>query len=300
MCGMLFIYLMIIQSAAVLAKLQETHLDYTQDGSRHFLCPSCRNRTKLYTLKDGRKKCSVCVKKFDPDKKTDKTKLKQYADILVCFCLDFSAQQTSDLTKLRYRLVADCYKHFRILLAQQNLLEEQMHLLTTVEDTDRSSSESTVLQHTKQGINHKNTKKGDAPIFGVTYLKNGKIFIDVLRDDSIPFHFETIFNDKEIIGKSQYCAYAGFIRGGKFLRFSDTTDHTDGVEHFWSWMKERMLKHHGIRKKNTGLYLKELEWKYNHRLLSPKAQAYAIVDLMPSNFLKQWSKKTQKQMKSVQ
>lgn len=284
---------MIIQSAAVLARLIRKHQSHTQDSSRHFLCPKCSSRTKLYTLNDGRRQCSSCGKKFDPNKKTDETKLQQYADILVCFCLDFPAQQASDITKLRYRLIADCYKHFRILLAQQNLIQEQMQLLIAVEKADQDSSESTVLQHAKRGLHHHDTKIGDAPIFGVKYLKNGKVFIDVLQDDTGPFHFETIFNNKETVGLGRFAEYAGFIRGRKFLRFSDNTTKDDDAEYLWSWIKTRMLKHHGIWKKNTGLYLKELEWKYNHRLLSPEAQALTIVDLMPPDFLEAWSKKHQ-------
>lgn len=282
---------MIIQSAAVLAKLIEKNQSEKQDSSRHLLCPHCLVRTKLYTLEDGRRKCTVCGKKFAPNKKTDKTKLEQYADTLVCFCLDFPAQKTSDVTNIRYRLVAAYYKQFRILLAEQNLVQEQMQLLMTVEKTDRMTSESEVLRHTKKDQYHKDTKKGDAPIFGVKYLTNGTVFIDVLQDDNIPFHFKTIFSDKNTIGVGRFAGYAGFIRGGKFLRFSNANTQVSEAEHFWTWVKPRMLKYHGIWKKNTGLYLKELEWKYNHRLLSAEAQALAITDLIPPNFLELWSAK---------
>ena len=39
----------------------------------------------------------------------------------------------------------------------------------------------------------------------------------------------------------------------------------NGVEGFWSFAKERLIKHHGISKNKFLLYIKEMEWRYNHR-----------------------------------
>jgi transposase-like protein len=37
------------------------------------------------------------------------------------------------------------------------------------------------------------------------------------------------------------------------------------TEGFWSWAKERLIKHHGVSKAYFPLYLKELNFRYNHR-----------------------------------
>ena len=37
------------------------------------------------------------------------------------------------------------------------------------------------------------------------------------------------------------------------------------VEGFWSFAKERLIKHHGISKNKFLLYIKEMEWRYNNR-----------------------------------
>jgi hypothetical protein len=39
----------------------------------------------------------------------------------------------------------------------------------------------------------------------------------------------------------------------------------NGLEGFWSWAKERLMKHHGVSKHRFPQYLKELEFRYNHR-----------------------------------
>jgi len=37
------------------------------------------------------------------------------------------------------------------------------------------------------------------------------------------------------------------------------------IEGFWSYVKERLLKFHGVSKDNFIYYLKELEFRYNFR-----------------------------------
>jgi transposase len=37
------------------------------------------------------------------------------------------------------------------------------------------------------------------------------------------------------------------------------------LEGFWSYAKERFMKYHGINNRNYPLYLKEMEFRYNHR-----------------------------------
>ena len=39
----------------------------------------------------------------------------------------------------------------------------------------------------------------------------------------------------------------------------------NGVEGFWSYAKERLIKFHGVSKRYFPLYLKEMEFRYNHR-----------------------------------
>ncbi len=39
----------------------------------------------------------------------------------------------------------------------------------------------------------------------------------------------------------------------------------NGLEGFWSWAKERLMKHHGVSRGRFPLCLKELEFRYNYR-----------------------------------
>lgn len=257
---------MFIQSDSILTALTKKAQSYAQDRSRHLLCPSCRTRTKLYSLKDGRRKCSACGEKFNPEKKTDAARLKQCADILLCFCINFTAKQASALSGYHYKLVATLYDDFRLLLAQQNLPLTCVEQLTTAEAYDHS------LQDGKQHA---------APVFGLKILPGKNIFIDPLFKGGA----STLENTQK------YAEYAGFICRGTFQRFSGNERRKDGAEQTWAWIHERLKRHHGIWKHHIGLYLKELEWKYNSRSLTSEEQAMKIVELMPGNFLTAWRKK---------
>jgi transposase-like protein len=197
------------------------------------------------------------------------------------------------MTKYHYRLVATIYRHFRILLAEQNLTPCKMQLLSTVEKHDRFS-DSAFLRRGKEVFHLGGIKAGDAPVFGVKFVKGGRVFIEPLADDEALFLFDQISIDESPISKGRFSAYAGFIRQGKFQRFTDNEKLWDGAEQLWTWISERIRNHHGIWKRNIGLYFKELEWKYNNRLLTPETQALKIAKIIPADFLVQWSLKAKK------
>jgi transposase len=47
--------------------------------------------------------------------------------------------------------------------------------------------------------------------------------------------------------------------------FAKEKNHINGLEGFWSFAKERFHKYHGINKANYPFYLKEMEFRFNHR-----------------------------------
>ena len=48
----------------------------------------------------------------------------------------------------------------------------------------------------------------------------------------------------------------GFARGKVYI---------NGLEGFWGYAKERLIKHHGVSPSKFPVYLKEMEFRYNHR-----------------------------------
>jgi hypothetical protein len=50
-----------------------------------------------------------------------------------------------------------------------------------------------------------------------------------------------------------------------YLRGKDGKVYINGIEGFWSYAKERLLKFHGVSRKYFVYYLKALEFRYNFR-----------------------------------
>lgn len=49
------------------------------------------------------------------------------------------------------------------------------------------------------------------------------------------------------------------------MRLGNGKVYINGIKGFWSFAKERLVKHHGVSKEKFPLYLKELEFRYNIR-----------------------------------
>lgn len=279
---------MIINSDIVLSHLEAKVRQDTRATSRHLLCPRCKRRVKLYHLKDGRRKCSACGAKFEIDKETDETKLKQYADLLLCFTLDFSAHRAAELSGYRYKLVADSYMHFRKLLAEQSLGRGKIPLMLEIEQHCRGLHESEFCKRCARSPFCKGREKGDAPVFGVRQGEKGKVILEPLPEKATESSLNELLTQN---ATDRFSAYSGFICKGRFHRFKDRPKQKGsvGLEHFWSWIEERMRKYHGVENEYIGFYYKELEWKYNHRLLTTEEQAIRIAEFFPSNFLQSWS-----------
>lgn len=107
---------MIINADSILPYLAKRVRLSKSDASRHLLCTDCGIRTKLNRLGDGRRKCTICGKKFRINKITERAKLRQCSQILLCFCLDLPEDMTRQLGRYRSKTVAGYYKHFQLIL----------------------------------------------------------------------------------------------------------------------------------------------------------------------------------------
>jgi len=112
------------------------------------------------------------------------------------------------------------------------------------------------------------------PVFGMTE-RDGKVRVEVLRDISA----DNILNLTIEKARSGSIVYTNKFRGYDALmfcgdkhlgadheiRFTRGDVYIDGLEGFWSFARERMSKFHGVSKEKFPLYLKEMEFRYNHR-----------------------------------
>jgi len=115
---------------------------------------------------------------------------------------------------------------------------------------------------------------GKVPVFGILE-RNGKVMVTVVPNVTAETLIELtvktvrrgsiVYTDKfRSYDSLMFCGYR-HLKIDHSKRFTSGKVYINGLEGFWSWAKERLIKHHGVSKENFPLYLKELEFRYNHR-----------------------------------
>jgi len=281
----------VINSDLLLLILSEKNQHINKTLSGNIICPLCILRTKLYKLHDGRRKCKRCGKKFIVKSKKRSRKVKQIADVIMGFCLDFSALKTARLYRYRYTDVLGTYQQIRKSLCAESLGMEKLAGIVEADEsyfggTNRKRNKKYRKRYVGRG---RGTDK--TPVFGIRERK-GNVFIDLLPNFSEP-QIEGIIERKVQAGSTvmtdEFSSYKGLIYKGYIHRFVEHNKeqygrgnvHINGMENFWSWAKEQMFKFHGIFRKNLFYYLKEMQWKFNNRSLTIQEKALYVAKIFP-------------------
>jgi transposase len=112
------------------------------------------------------------------------------------------------------------------------------------------------------------------PVFGILE-RNGRVRVTVVpnvqAETVLGLTVEKVrrgsivYTDRyRIYDALMFCGYR-HLRVDHQTHFSRGRVTINGLEGFWSYAKERLIKHHGVSKEKFPLYLKELEFRYNHR-----------------------------------
>jgi len=115
---------------------------------------------------------------------------------------------------------------------------------------------------------------GKVPVFGILE-REGRVFVEVLpttrAKDVLALTVKKVRRGS-IVYTDRYRSYdALMFCGYRHLRvdhgkyFSRGRVYINGLEGFWSYAKERIMKYHGVSPQRFPYYLKELEFRYNHR-----------------------------------
>lgn len=188
--------------------------------------------------------------------------------ILSCFCVDITATQTAAILGMNRKTIDRYFNHFR-----ERILEYQHEQLAPF-------SGEIELDESYFGARRVRGKRGrgaagKTPVFGV--LKRGeKVFVTVVNNCSkselMPIITGQILSESTVFTDG-WKAYDGLILNGYdhyrvfhcHNEFARGKCHVNGIESFWSFAKRRLAKFNGIHSTKFVLYLKECEFRYNHK-----------------------------------
>jgi transposase len=116
---------------------------------------------------------------------------------------------------------------------------------------------------------------GKTPVFGLL-KRNGNVYTHIVKhcskEELIP-----IIQGKVLESSTVYTdgwkAYDGLVLNGythyriyhSHNEFARGKNHVNGIESFWSFSKRRLNKFNGFTPNNFPIYLKETEYRFNHR-----------------------------------
>jgi transposase len=252
----------------------------------HRFCLRCNER-KLYKLSDGRRRCSRCKYTFHDFSgrwiNHGRLSCVQWLSIIKLFELELSVRKMAEQMSLAYNTVYNAVHTIRYAI------------LTHAKDASDLLDGEIELDESYFGGRRKGKRgrgaAGKVPVFGILE-RNGQVRVavvkDVTADTLINLTVKTvkrgsiIYTDKFKSYDSLMCCGYRHLKVDHGKRFSSGKVYINGLEGFWSWAKERFIKHHGISKKHFPLYLKELEFRYNNRHsdIFEKVSDY-LCDLVP-------------------
>lgn len=252
----------------------------------HRICPRCNNR-KLYRLATGKRRCSKCRYTFHDfsGRWVNHGRLSciQWLSLLKLFELEQSVGKISEQMKLAYNTVYTAVETIRYSILAH--AEDASDLLGGEIELDES-----YFGGRRKG-NRGRGAAGKVPVFGVLE-RQGKVRVTVVPDVSaktlIGLTVKTVrrgsivYTDKfRSYDSLMFCGYR-HLKVDHNKRFSSGKVYINGLEGFWSWAKEKIIKHHGISKAKFPLYLKELEFRYNNRHIDIfEKVANHLCDLVP-------------------
>lgn len=192
----------------------------------------------------------------------------QIEKILGCFSLELTSTQTAKQLHVNRKTVDRYYNLFRTKIAAHQ--EKRFEKLTGDIEIDESCF----------GSRHRGDKRGRStaqkiPVVGILKRKGmvyTKIIADASRASLLPVIEELVEKSKSNVYTDQWRSYDSLVFSGyqhyrinHSKEFSRNHHHINGIESFWSYVKRKMRKHNGIPKHKFYLYLKESEFRFNHR-----------------------------------
>lgn len=230
-------------------------------------CPRCDGR-KFWQLKTGRKRCSRCglTRKFSQSRWTE-TRIPSYwkGRLVEFFCLGVPAYRLRFQVPVHQDTVQRWFQILRETIYHQALKE-----LSTL--SGQIEMDETLFGGKAPGKRGWGAS-GKHMVFGL-YQRNGKVLTFPIasrgKRELVPLMTQHT-KAGSLYYTDDWHAYASLRMRGNHVTITKDKgkpkgrDHLNGIEGFWSYAKTWLYPYRGVPRKYFHLYLKEVEWRFNHR-----------------------------------
>lgn len=235
------------------------------------MCPFCSS-DRLYTMKSRmRYRCRSCKHDFKPfaDARLNSVKIpySKWLALIKLFELSVSAKAASEQTKTSYKTALKAFDAIRNSILERHAEPGRATIRGEIE-ADEAYFGGKRKGHRGRGARNK------VIVFGILE-RGGKVSVSIVQNVSAKTLMgETVkkvrrgsivYTDKWAGYDSlMFCGYKHLSVDHRY-KFKSGKVYINEIEGFWSFAKERLIKHHGISPKKFLLYIKEMEWRYNNR-----------------------------------
>lgn len=261
-----------IESFEALVKTEKSAKRYFTKLCRkngRIFCTHCGSK-KVYRIRRGRYRCSRCRYEFGDFTGRWIGELtiscKNWLWLIKLFELEVSARKASIQIGLSYPTVLKAFQIIRKAITA-NSIDGEILLQGEIE------ADETYFGGRRKGKRGRGARN-KIPVFGILERK-GIVKVEVMRNvtaEEILNHTiktvrrgSIVYTDKfRSYDSLMFCGYR-HLRVDHRKRFTRGKVYINGLEGFWSYTKERIIKFHGVSKEKFPFYLKEMEFRYNHR-----------------------------------
>lgn len=193
-------------------------------------------------------------------------KLRFEIEVLLCFVHQRPAYQVAIEYGVSYHTVSRIFRHIRDILFYQCELE------------GKKLSGDIEIDEAYFGGVRKGNKGRRSPSKSVVLgllERDGKVYTRVVTNVTAPT-LMSVIRAKTRKGSVYYTdsfkSYNSLHQFGKHMQVNHSKtyvtkrhNHINGIEGFWSYSKHKLYNYRGVSKANFPLYLKEMEYRFNHR-----------------------------------
>jgi len=256
-------------------------LEYLWKKRGNSICPTC-SCSEFYYHRRWRVRCKGCKRDYWPLQGTRFSLLRispsQWLSLIKLFELSASARKATQEVHLSYKTTLRAYDILRRVLVEE---------LARTDDVLKGELEADESYFGGKRKGKRGRGAGGKTIVYGILERGGKVSVSIVQDVSAEsLMTETVkrvrrgsivYTDKwRGYDSLMFCGYKHLNIDHRY-KFKQGKVYINGIEGFWSFAKERLIKHHGISRKKFLYYIKEMKWRYNNR---GKDLFAALVDLM--------------------
>ena len=268
-------------------------------------CPRCGNARRLWPLGDGRWRCQRCRKRFglltDTWLSHTRFELPEIYELLFWFELEITDHGIARRVDVSYHRL----HHFLLTVRRAIAAFEDRSIVlldgeVEVDESyfgprmwNRRRANRSKLRKSGHVLSGRGAHRHKQAVFGIFERTDGIVYVQPVPSVSRQT-LQSIIHQKVSIETTIYSdAWAAYEGLGKDYVAHEVVQHgtnefvrgtatINGIEGFWAYAKERLLRHHGVGPDHFLLYLKEMEYRFNHRNLDPTDFADHLVHVLLS------------------